>query len=203
MATVLEVQESDARKLLQELDFSNAKSVSAKKLVSMLTDLPESVDEEDADLSTKSKKVFNRITEALADERKIKIAETNGHADEEEEEVPAKKAKKAPAKKKAAAKKKAKDEDDEEEVPKKKGKKPAAKKRSGGGPRPKELIFEKWIKDPSKTKKSVTKLAEQYDSVQENTIRSWISAWGRNDNLPAIAKGREKEVKAAIKKLKG
>lgn len=211
MATVLEVQESDARKLLQELDFGNAKSANARKLVAMLTELPDSVDEEDADLSSKSKKVFNRITEALADSRKIRIAEVNGKADdEEEEEAPRRGKKKAPAKK-AAAKKKAKDEDDEEEeeeAPQKKAKKPAAKKKrgEGGGPTSKDKIFEEWVKDPVKFKKNIKKVITKFDGkIAATTIRKWTGRWSQRpmgQGYPRAAAGRESEIKKALKMLK-
>jgi hypothetical protein len=79
----------------------------------------------------------------------------------------------------------------------------ARAKRNGTPAKP--LVFSEWLKallagkpfDPEA-------LAKKFPEVKESSIRSWASYWLRNGGTgpgyPSNARGKEKEIKAAIKK---
>jgi hypothetical protein len=101
MATsALKVPEKSARRLLKELNYSNAGSMTAKKLEKQLLEIPEGINGdgiEDLDLSSPSKSLLETVVEAVEEERDVKIiiaeVENDEEAEAEEEETPKKKGK--------------------------------------------------------------------------------------------------------------
>lgn len=79
----------------------------------------------------------------------------------------------------------------------------ARAKRNGTPAKP--LIFSEWLKALLTGKSfDAEAMARKYPEIKESSIRSWSSYWLRNDGTgpgyPSNAKGKEKEIKAAIKK---
>jgi hypothetical protein len=79
----------------------------------------------------------------------------------------------------------------------------ARAKRNGTPAKP--LIFSEWLKALLAGKPfDVEAMARKYPEIKESSIRSWSSYWLRNGGTgpgyPSNARGKEKEIKAAIKK---
>jgi DNA-binding transcriptional ArsR family regulator len=180
-AKVLEVKEAAARKLLTEVKFPNAKKASAKRLGEMLGELPGKLeeDEEDPDLSKPSGALLDKVSDAVAKDRNIKVLGDSSDDDDDEDEKPAKKAAKKGGKK--AAKKDdddedEEDEDDDDEDDKKKGKKGKKGKKSGGGTEAYKRMKEQGFKIDKVLKKksgkcTVESIAESTDLTESRVQR--------------------------------
>ena len=205
---VLKVQETSARKLFTQLGYGGAKKASPKKLEKLLKDLPDKLDDlDDDDVDKKGQRLIDDVSEAVAKERKIQVISEDDDDDEEEETPKKSKKKGRPAKDKKASKEKDKKSSKKGAKAKKGDKAKKGKKRSGGGPSNKDQIFELWVKCAN-PKKEIDKWVKKFPEIQERTIRGWVGMWKKGpegDNrkcFPRISKGRDKEIKAAIKRHK-
>jgi hypothetical protein len=68
---------------------------------------------------------------------------------------------------------------------KKETKKPAADKKDKGAPSNKEVVYLAWKAGETDLEKLHKKVKE---GVRIGTIKSWLSAWSKDKNLPAVAK---------------
>lgn len=189
----LKLSRADLVSMFEELGAKSAATWSASRLLAKLKKLPSDIDEDTECDTEESQALLEKAVAAVKDGRTIKIID-----EEEADEVPRKgKAGKAAGKngKPAKGKKASKEDDEEDEAPAKKGgkmkgaKAPKAKKEKEGGPSNKEQVYRLWEKSkdksPAKSEEYHKKVGE---SVKLATIKSWISAWNRGDNLPACAK---------------
>lgn len=66
----------------------------------------------------------------------------------------------------------------------------------------KHCVFDLWFAAISKGKRLDTDVvAAKYPEVKPSTIPAWVNAWHNLSNLPSVARGKEKLIAAALKKL--
>jgi hypothetical protein len=80
----------------------------------------------------------------------------------------------------------------------------AARAKRNGTPA-KHLIFDEWFKALLAGKAfDLDAIAKKFPEVKPTTIRAWVSKWRHNQGVgrgyPSNARGKEKEIKAALKK---
>ena len=101
----LQIQEEEARNLLEQLEFSTAQTATVKKLNSILTGLPKRLEDEDEepDVDKKGRKLLDKLADAI--DKKIAIEVVAGEdEDDEDEEKTAKKGKSTKASKNGKSK---------------------------------------------------------------------------------------------------
>lgn len=173
----MKIQKTVAVNLLNAL---GVKSVTAKQKCEQLQDkltklLPKVEDPEivkDAEL----RETLEEVMQSAAAGKPVEVVEDSG----EKEEVEVSEKPKGKPQKSAARETK-------EEKPKA-VKKNSPNKTSDSGPSNKEIIYKAWSKSKDKTTAKVPDYIKLVNNnVQENTVRGWISAWGRGKNLPSCA----------------
>lgn len=220
MGKTVQLDRDEVQELFAQAGYADAEDASDKKLLKWVKALPKVIeklekDDDALDLDKKSERLADKICEAAAKKRNIEIVASDDDDDDDEEEETPKKGKKevkTKSKKKSEKKKVDKEEKGTKKKSKKgeKGEKEKAKKgkkksKSSGGPSTKDKIFEKWLKSTN-PKKDVKKWVKEFKEVKDTTIRSWVSDWNKGPGsavgYPRAAKGRDKEIKTAIKRQK-
>lgn len=196
MATALKVPEKAAKSLLKQLNMKPG--TTPTKLAKQLIEAKENLNGdsiEDMDLKASAKSLMEEISEAVDEERDIKVVAAEAE-EEEEEEAPKKKGAKVKVKTKVKTK----------AEPKTKTKmktKVKTKTKASGGKTAKDQVFEAWLKSPATSPKDMADKLESKLDVKPTTISKWISNWNRGAGvLPRASKGREKEVRVARKAAK-
>lgn len=64
---------------------------------------------------------------------------------------------------------------------------PGSRRNQDGGPSNKEMVYGVWISNPDLTVEEALAIVRK-GQVKDLTIRGWLSAWKRGQNLPACAK---------------
>jgi len=161
------VDEKQARELLAAMGFAaagDAKRVAIVRNLNTLAEMGEADVREPEDKTLKG--LLANIRKALGEHTEIGLegdapkAASNGHVKAPAAAKPAKVAKKDKV----------------------------AKSDTVRGPSNKEQVYKAWLKNKDKSAKNAEEYANAVNqAVKVSTIRGWISAWGRGDNLPSCA----------------
>ncbi len=84
--------------------------------------------------------------------------------------------------------KKVKKKADEGKEPEKTKKVKKVKEKKDAGPSNKGIAYKAWMRSKDKSTKIAETVQELVPEVKVSTVKSWIGAWNRGQNLPAIAK---------------
>jgi len=169
----MKVNEAAARRLLVAMGYKNAgdvKAWSAKRLVQRLNDLPRLLEDASEPADEEARNLLRSVSAALEAGESVAL--------EGADVLPPAAAVKA--RKEGAVAKNGKT---------KPGKAKPGKTAPERGPSAKERVYREWAKAKDKSPQR----AEDYQkkvggSVKLTTIKSWVGAWGRGQNLPACAK---------------
>ena len=160
----MNVKDKAARNLLVAMGYAEAadkKKWPRERLQKELND-PKALMEDAREVSGKELELLNTICKALNSGGKVKVISGTPN--------PSGKPKAKPEKGKPSKPRKIKDQPNGE-----------------AGPSNKEIVYKAWI--ASKKKADPADLYKKVEgNVKDTTVRSWVSAWGRGENLPACAK---------------